>query len=126
MFHFDGTDWVDQSGFAGTAGCYGIWGNGTGEVYSMWGGDELWVYDGSSWSYVDDWGGTSDLFGFGTGDLWAGSVDYYGHAALSNFTGSTSVDSSTGIIGTSRSVWGSSPSDMYIVGDNGLILEMCP
>jgi len=43
-----------------------------------------------------------------------------------SYDGSTVELDETGVFGASRSVWGSSEDDMYIVGENGLILEMCP
>jgi hypothetical protein len=122
ILRYDGTSWTDEAvgdldgynylGIAGEAGNLFVAGS-----YGV-----LLHNSGSGWEYISDTDVTTnylyDVWGYGSqaiavGD--AGEAVYYDGSLFSLMTSGTTHDL--------NGVWGSSPSDVFAVGANGIILH---
>jgi hypothetical protein len=112
---------------------YDVWGLNENCVYAVGGvtlpegRSGVIKWDGEKWNPLPSFEGTKvGIFGFAENDFWVVTGDTYGKAA--HWNGSVweeysfyppPVDTVWGL----RSVWGSSPSDVWAVGDFGTIIH---
>jgi photosystem II stability/assembly factor-like uncharacterized protein len=118
---YDGTTWNTMNN-PETSDLHGLWGNAS-KLFAVGNSIDL-VYDGSSWStgtsttsysFRDVWGGTASVFAVGE---MGGYIRYRSFTSTywsSVYTYSITTDAMYG-------VQAFSDSEVYVVGDNGLIL----
>jgi photosystem II stability/assembly factor-like uncharacterized protein len=132
IYHFNGTNWSPST--SPTAeDLHGIWGDSATNIYAVGSSGAILHYAGS-WSLMkspvterleDVWGSSSsNIFAVGSPRL-VGSTRYY---TILRWNGSswgvmTTPSVPAGKSGRLRSVWGSSGSNVYAVGDDGVILR---
>jgi hypothetical protein len=120
LARFDGTAWTEITMGGATTTYSAMWGTSVSDVYAAgFTGTTSTVlhYDGATWSAVAVpnagqlaaiWGAGGEVFAAGTSIL---------HATSGTFTLAAAPPI------TARSIWGSSPTDVFVVGDGGVILH---
>jgi len=121
-----------------------IWGSSANDVYVVGHNDQafgkMWHYDGSRWEPVrlhileggplPNIGSLSAIYGFSANDIWAvGEKIFYNPNPPPNFLDSSLIIHYDGVKWSEHkvsgraltSVWGSSPSDIWVGGRDGLI-----
>lgn len=115
---------------------HGVWGTDANNVYAV--GLIFYSYDPYRFTGIVHWDGTqwtsmeyhegdvNDIYGFGPDDIWAvGSyqVGYEGFALIAHWDGQQWTTWKHHEYGGLAAVWGTSSSNLYAVGANGLILH---
>jgi hypothetical protein len=122
----NGLTWTDQTNGSVDSRLYGVFGNTTTDNYAV--GDDGAVEhtaNGTSWSKQTSGTGTRIRGAWAdaptapyTGDAYAvgnnGTVQHY--------NGTTWLNMPTSVTGTLRGVFGTSSTNLYVVGDNGVVL----
>jgi hypothetical protein len=98
----------------------GVWGDGTGIVWTVSEQGDILRWDGTTWSIVHSGAGKLfSIWGSGPTDIWVGGANglFHGSGATSATLSWTrfAVDSDMPIL----SLWGSSADDVWAVGNNG-------
>jgi hypothetical protein len=131
ILHYDGTRWSTVYDASNVVS--GVWGTSRSDAWAV-GSTVLLHYDGVRWSSNQ---GVSTLPVFALG-VWASSprnvlvVGFNGFKSaccpggLAQFNGTTWSSIPIGTVPTLRAVWGSSASDVWIVGDSGTVLHGSP
>jgi hypothetical protein len=138
VYRFDGTTWT-----AATPGSIqyfeGIWGTSGTNVFAVTNGGEIFHYDGTTWTasatydqrtwFEKVWGSSaSDVYAVGwINDPGLGPEDHFPNVyhfdgtawSPVDWDGQTSIFSGNSLFG----VWGTSASDVYVVGDKGSIFH---
>ena len=113
---FDGTTWTETT--SGAATFNAMWGSSPSDVYAAGTAATIVHYDGSSWtpvanpgtgSFTAIWGGGGDVFAAGT--------------SIVHANGGAFATTATPIATTVRGLWGSANTDVFAVGDAGVILH---
>lgn len=124
--HWNGAGWAPLAG--GGAPYSSIWTSDTGEVWAVQqSAVSRWDRTGATsvpsmpyWSFNAVWGSASD-------DVWIGGSVLDGRggsvAALFHWNGTALLEAWRGAAGTVRGLHGSGPTDVWAVGDNGLLLH---
>ncbi|MDH3328700.1 MAG: hypothetical protein OEM01_05650 [Desulfobulbaceae bacterium] len=121
VLHFDGKSWNEENTGTSTD-LYGVWGASAARVYAVGESGLVLHYDGENWSTtfpVPDtlhtaWcGSNSTCLAAGQNTSILAGTDPL----------SWSPDYSGDAIGSLHGIWGSSESDLYVVGDGGIILH---
>jgi hypothetical protein len=141
ILHYDGSSWSVMADPTSPTGGVRVWGTSASDVFVVGGG--ISHYDGSTWSAMTgglwltlaDFGG---VWGSSSSDVFAvgGAVSYYFHeneavTAIMHYDGSpwSAMASGTPFVYLDG-VWGSSPSDVFAVGNDekgvGVILHYGP
>ena len=128
ILHYDGSE-VEQVPIQTSYEFYGVWGFSASDVYAIGSGYDVYHYDGTEWTSIKHWTddyryfegiwGTSptNIYAVGGYDIY-GVSDYEGRIVRFNGTDWNEVDTGLDLAGvTLRAVWGSSSSDIYVVGD---------
>ncbi len=130
--YFNGISWSFSISPTGED-LHGIWGSSYTNIYAVGSSGVILHYDGS-WSQMtspaaerleDAWGSSSsNIFAVGSPRL-VGSTRYYTILRWNGSSWSVMSTSSVpaGKSGILRSVWGSSGSDVFAVGDDGVVLR---
>ena len=131
ILHYDGTRWSIVYDASNTVS--GVWGTSRSDVWAV-GSSVLLHYDGASWSSFQS---GFELPDFAL-DAWASSphnvlvVGASGFKSscctgkIAQFNGTTWSSAPIGTLPSLRAVWGSSASDIWIVGDSGTVLHGSP
>lgn len=113
------------------SGLFGVWGKSPSDVFAVGSGGSILHYDGKSWRYLASyttsnlhslWGtSSSDIFAVGTDDYptymnTGGTILHYDGKSWSTVWSLRSDNSGNGLYG----IWGSSPSNVFAVG-NGIL-----
>jgi hypothetical protein len=114
----------------------GIWGTDINNVYAVgfvyfslnpYVASNIIHWDGSSWKRIDYLEGTlCDIYGFGEKDIWAVgyySVDNNAYSLIAHWDGKTWITWKLNQYNQLLSVWGTSSTNLYAVGWNGVILH---
>jgi hypothetical protein len=118
IYYYDGEIWREELQLFSDMGCYtGIWGSSAGDIHVVaedFSGSRRWT--GSDWDFAT---------GIGARDVWGWSPTQavavgFEHASHWNGASWTSVDLAPAWL---RSVWGPSASDVYAVGDDGVVVH---
>ncbi len=108
-----------------------IWGSGPNDIYTVGSGGEIWRYNGSGWSMMNQpppdptpgWGGGTgplyNVWGTGPSDVFA--VGSFGRIYHCN--GATWTRMYSGTQMALYAVWGTGPQNVYAVGEDGIILH---
>ncbi|MGV8123299.1 MAG: Ig-like domain-containing protein [Candidatus Xenobiia bacterium LiM19] len=136
MLQYGGTSWNDQtaSNPLSSSMFFAIWGSSTSNLYAAGSGGQIIYYDGSTW--VDKTGNNPDpagtkrqingIWGYGSKVFFVGKTDGSTNKGLIilNNGGSWSIMSNpdTGYHNL-NGIWGFSDSDIFAVGDGGVILR---
>ena len=123
VLHFNGYFWVPM--YTQTSPTLlGVWGSGVNDVFAV-GGDagagEIHHFDGSTWSAMTVPAGVNTLrgvFGFSASEVYA-----VGDDAVLHYDGTAWTALVPPLANPWRAVWGSSPTDLVIVGEGGQILQ---
>ncbi len=123
--HYDGATWSDTPGPTFDTNLPGLGGVSTNEVYTSGGANTLAMWDGSSWSYMNENRATGNAlrtgWGFDTGELWAfgerGTTIYLGESA-SDWTDRSGFTDKRLL-----AAWASAPNDLYVTGEEGTIVH---
>ncbi len=137
IWHWNGVEWneeLDTSEPLGATQFEGIWGSGPDEIFVVGAGSGgsqgiCYKYNGTSWSpewsatgwpnmryYIEVWGTNNELFI--SGQSYSPSI-----AEAAHYNGSlweTEIFQNSGIL---AGVWGSGEENLYMVGNNGLIVH---
>jgi hypothetical protein len=115
LYHFDGTTWSMHTDLAGRS-VNDLWCSGPTDLYMACWKQPLLNYDGTLWSYVDTsywfngiWGSSPTIFAVGT--------------CIVHYDGEFWEQQNSATDAMLKKVWGSSPSDVFAVGDNGTIIH---
>ncbi|MCP4122737.1 MAG: hypothetical protein GY751_13370 [Bacteroidetes bacterium] len=121
IMHYDGASWSLMDDIASASTYCVISGTSSSNVFtSHWdgiGGGRLLHYDGNSWSYTGDHLDLRDIYNTSDSDLYAiGSIQ-----GTSGFKGVYHYDGNSWsnvqiLSGNGSGIWGSSNSDIYVVG----------
>ncbi len=114
---WDGTGWTLEMTVTGSF--ISLWASSPSNIYALSneGGSKLYRYNGVSWSLVPGVPSLSspkDIFGLPTGELYLKGD--YEHWAVFNGTSWTTRYNWTSDCWIGNSVWGTSPSDLWVVG----------
>ncbi len=113
-----GTSWESEP--SGTSGppLQGLWGSGASDILACDGIGEVLRFDGASWTHqAVGASALSALWGSGTDRFAVGSVGGIYHSADSGKSWSAQVSGSTLLL---TAIWGSSASELYVAGADGL------
>lgn len=115
-----GASWSETTFGGGTANYYAMWGTSAADVYAagnLGANSTIIHYNGTAWAPVTTvanvgqldaiWGVGSELFAAGTGLLHSTDGSTFAKATAPAITG--------------RGIWGSSVTDVFVVGDGGTI-----
>jgi hypothetical protein len=125
--HFDGATWtlIANEGVP----LYGLWGSSTSDVWSVGQAGKVFHWNGSAWSsWPTGLSGTPDLSAvWGTGPT---NVYAVGGTSVWNYDGSNGqnwrvIDVNAGNPNGEnlRTIWGSSPADIWVAGANGFLMH---
>jgi hypothetical protein len=145
-FHWDGSDWSYVSQVAAMSNpITGAWGASSDDVWAV-GFSGIYHWDGRTWSeehYEDDSGcGAFDVLGFAANDVWAVGAEVCGlietvytwgikilhwdGSAWSRIEVPHAYDPRAPVIHPSlRGIWGTSPDNLWVTGDSGIVLRRC-
>lgn len=116
ILHYDGSTLEDMA--SPTSGAlYAVAGTSSSDVWAVGHGGDVLHYDGSTWSRITS-GLLLDVWAISPTDAWA--VGAYGAV---HYDGESWSSVETGTDATLRSVWGSSSTDVFAVGDDGTIVH---
>jgi hypothetical protein len=125
VFHFDGRSWSQMTSGEGAFGLWAVSGTSQSDVFAVGDGDETVIihYDGDSWSIMP---APAD-FGYYLRGVWAGSAsnvyavgcDAKYDGMVGHFDGATWSVVNGDFPLSLQSVWGTSPSDVYVSGGTG-------
>ena len=112
IVHYDGTSWQPQASGT-TAALRGVWGTSENDVFAVGAGGTILHYNGSSWT-TQSTGSTQDLL-----SIWGSSSNSVFAVGKGNtllrYNGTSWAPQSTGIPATDiTSVWGTSPSNVFV------------
>lgn len=133
ILRFNGSSWSTSTGPTGED-LQGIWGSSASNMFAVGSTGVILRYNGSAWSQMarpvtetleDIWGSASNnVFAVGSPRR-VGSTRYYTIVLWNGSIWSvmTTPDVPVGKSGRLRSVWGSSGTDVFAVGDDGVVLH---
>ena len=123
ILHYDGSVWSQMpSGTSGNLRC--LWGTSSTDVYAAGAGGTVLHYDGSTWTSMsaDPSWEFSSIWASSTSDIYCvvvGDLDHLDSSVL-HYDGS-SWTTAMNQVSTLWSVWGSSSTDVFVVGDGSTI-----
>jgi hypothetical protein len=121
VLHFDGKSWNEEN--TGTSiNLNGVWGSSAASVYAVGESGLILHYDGKNWSGTYPVPDTLHAAWCGSGSTCLVAGQNTSILAGTNAL-SWSADYSGDTLGTLHGIWGSSESDLYVVGDGGTILH---
>jgi hypothetical protein len=107
IIHYDGAGWSKVTSGT-TAGLHWVWGSGKSDVWAVGTNGVVLRYKGSAWSSSTQGSSPHNcVWGTGPSNVWVSG------AAVHHFDG-TNWSTDTSALG--HSIWGSSASDVYLVG----------
>lgn len=126
LAHWDGRAWSEIPGVSNWF-YSGLWGASSDNVWAS-GQRPIIHWNGSAWAEQFAEATYSFVWGSGPTDVWAitgdegvdRTVRYPGYV-VGHFDGGTWARIDTKLPGSPRAMWGSSSSDLWVVGDRGLI-----
>jgi hypothetical protein len=122
MLHYDGTTWTSMA-LGGTSDIWGVWGNGSKDVYALADVDGPWHWDGKSWQKMTFRSSNALDMASGTGDSDVYSLNWQA-TALYQYDG---IDWAPVRLPTGSNVlynlW-IAKSVGYLTGGNGMILRL--
>ncbi len=119
ILHYDGSSWSVM--ISGTSTLYDIWGSSATDVFAVGYNETILHYDGSSWTSMDD-GMTMPWYYLTVGGSSSTNV-FVGSEIIIRYNGSSwsfmrYLDGQV-----IYSIWGSSDTNVFAVGSNGIILR---
>jgi hypothetical protein len=133
VLHYDGSTWSEITEDDTISFDY-LWGTSSTSVYAGYYWGDIAYYDGDCWSamiglplgYSSIWGSSdNDLFAVGEPQGYWNSQGTWIPLGpnVHHFDGNTWSPVETGTLDALNAVWGSSATNVFTVGDNGLILH---
>lgn len=120
--HFDGAGWTETTFGGATANYHAMWGTSPTDVYAagnLAANSTIIHYNGTVWAPVmtlPNVGALDAIWGVGTEVFAAGT-------GIVHSTNGTSFAAATAPAITARGIWGSSVTDVFVVGDGGTIVH---
>ncbi len=120
----EGDDWVGESGLPADVGSlWDVWAFAADDVWAVGGGGLALNFDGTDWQTVATPTNATltDLFALAANDMWAVADTEVLHWDGNAWT--VIYDTSTDGLDGLTSVWASSADDIYVVGDDAIVMH---
>lgn len=122
VYHFDGVDWT-PSQLGSQDILHGVWASGPHDVFVVGRMGTILHYDGADWASME---GQEERSSWFLWDVWGSGPDNVfavGYPGILHYDGSSWTEMESGTDETLFQVWGRSGTDVYAVGEGGVVLH---